>query len=697
MNQNIAFDTETSPIGLRDDPFTGKSEKATSNPVPDLVVMSYAKEGGEIGLLEPEEAARTWLKWIRDDDIRLIGHNVAFDVLVMVRACQELLDEDPLDEVLALCDRMFGAPTEGAVFSDTMYRQKLIDNATTLETKGDERGVSARQYGLVKLEKRHFGRDRSEDKGDDAWRLRYNELRGVPLEDWPEDAREYARDDAEGTLMVWKSQCGSVQIEINGIMHTIVDGESVVDEAFQVASSIHLELLSARGFRLRPEKILDLRDYFHDTIEELEERLYRRDLHDGDSKNMDAIREKMGQAWRDTFGEEPPKTDTGRVSIAKKNRRKLRREGYDAEWMELYAEYTRVEKTHNTFLRPLQAAYPYSLHPGYNAMVATGRTSSFGPNIQNMPAHGKGRAPEIRECFRARDGKVFIGADYSSLELCTLAQACLNFGIDSRLAEAINGGQDCHLLVASQLVDGISGYEEAVSAYENDDHSLHKEVKEARSLAKVVNYGFPGGMGPKKFANEHAPGRGHDVTVSEAYDLRNLWFDTFPGVHKYLKGGEFGTSPVDEHAREGALDQGTQKEVWRVSQHGPNGQTEGWRYRTTASYCAGRNTYFQGLGADGGKEALRRLMNECYRDDESPLHGSHPLAFIHDEFIVEGPRDGATAAAERLSEVMEAGMSVFIPDVDIEAEPELSAYWSKKAEPKRDDDGQLLIYGEDYG
>jgi|APHM01.1.fsa_nt_gi hypothetical protein len=233
--------------------------KASGNPVPQLVVLSmaYEDEDGDVQteLLPPKQAADWWLSRLIDDDTCLIGHNIAFDTLVMARACADFLSDARLEEafdgksadsvfdrVLVICDNMMRLPDVerrrdrgtghyGMPISDTMYRQKLLDNALKLGTYGSERGISEISYTLDNLEKRHLSRDRSDDKkGDDAWRLRYNELVDVPLEEWPEDARRYAREDAEGTLEVWMSQCGRETIEANGEKHIIVDGPVITNE-----------------------------------------------------------------------------------------------------------------------------------------------------------------------------------------------------------------------------------------------------------------------------------------------------------------------------------------------------------------------------------------------------------------------------------------------------------------------------------
>jgi DNA polymerase I-like protein with 3'-5' exonuclease and polymerase domains len=76
----------------------------------------------------------------------------------------------------------------------------------------------------------------------------------------------------------------------------------------------------------------------------------------------------------------------------------------------------------------------------------------------------------------------------------------------------------------------------------------------------------------------------------------------------------------------------------------------------------------------------------------SPLFGSRLTMFVHDEFIGESPEEQAPAAAERLSEVMAAGMKLYLPDIPVKCAPVLMRRWYKEAEPVWDDAGNLLVW-----
>ena len=85
------------------------------------------------------------------------------------------------------------------------------------------------------------------------------------------------------------------------------------------------------------------------------------------------------------------------------------------------------------------------MHPSFNVLARTGRTTSFGEiNSQNLP-----RDNRIRSCFVPSPGHVFVVADFKTIEMATLAKACISqFGLISRMGEAINAGKDLHTLVA---------------------------------------------------------------------------------------------------------------------------------------------------------------------------------------------------------------------------------------------------------
>lgn len=276
-----------------------------------------------------------------------------------------------------------------------------------------------------------------------------------------------------------------------------------------------------------------------------------------------------------------------------------------------------------------------------------------------------------RECFVPRPGYVYGFADYSGLELCTLAQVCLDIFGYSKMAEAINSGKDLHLLLGASLLERSSGqtvsYDEAKRRLKAGD----AEIKHYRQQAKPANFGFPGGMGAESFV-EYSANYGIILTLEQSKSLRDAWFQMWPEMRDYF--------PWITQLTEGDA---------------PVQQIRSGRLRGGASFCAAANGMFQGLAADGAKEALWLVSKECYLDKSSPLYGCRPVLFIHDEIGIEIPFDEthpekASAAAERLSAVMVAAMKRWVPDVLIKAEPVIVRRWFKGAEIVRRADGMIL-------
>jgi hypothetical protein len=86
---------------------------------------------------------------------------------------------------------------------------------------------------------------------------------------------------------------------------------------------------------------------------------------------------------------------------------------------------------------------------------------------------------------------------------------------------------------------------------------------------------------------------------------------------------------------------------------------------------------FQGLCADGAKEAMRLIVDACYRQPDSPLYGCRPSLFVHDEFVLLCPKGREVAASAELSRLMIAGMAKYINDVIIKADCAIMDRWGK--------------------
>jgi hypothetical protein len=330
-----------------------------------------------------------------------------------------------------------------------------------------------------------------------------------------------------------------------------------------------------------------------------------------------------------------------------------------------YKAYKHAEKLVSTYLDPKFIKADGRVHTRFNPLMATGRTSSRGPNIQNQP-----KEPGIREIYEAEEGKVLLACDYNQQEMVSLAQHCYTrFGY-SRLREVLNAGIDAHDYFAGNMlklfddlpeIDPndkviVDMYHKALADFIKKDPARFDTV---RSGSKPANFGYPGGLGAETFV-PYAKGYGVILTVQEAKDLRDMWFKTYPEMEKQLK-----PTPC--------TDEGFEDYYCQVILTG--------RIRNRCGFCAACNTAFQGLSADISKEAGWSLM----------LAGYNLVNFIHDEYIAEEDYNAYTSLkARRMQYIMEKVMEQFTPDVKVGTEVAAMYQWHKKAKPLFDDKGDIL-------
>ena len=262
----------------------------------------------------------------------------------------------------------------------------------------------------------------------------------------------------------------------------------------------------------------------------------------------------------------------------------------------------------------------------------------------------------IRECFIPRSGMVYAQADFSGLELHTLAQTCTTLFGGSRLAEVLNVGFDPHTAFAADIL-GIP-YEEAVERNDAGD----KIVDNARQTAKVANFGFPGGLGAEKLCLFARKTYNVMLTELQAKDLKAAWLERWPEMKLFFK---YVGDLVDE-------DTG----FALVTQLFSN------RLRGGCHYTAACNTFFQGLGADAAKRATYLVSRACYAEPTNVLYGSRIVNMVHDELILEVDDNvAAHDKATELGRLMCQGADEFLPDVPARIKPLLARCWSKKAKP----------------
>lgn len=595
---------------------------------PRMVCLQYGEASTEPVVVLRDEGLAVFRGLLLDPEVVLIGHNIAFDLGVMCA-------EDP-----SLLPLVFAAYKADRI-EDTRIREQLL--AVGRGDMQDEAGGRSMKFDLASLVERRFNTDISADKtGEDVWRLRYAELDGVPVDQWPAEALRYAKDDIRWLLRVHVSQAND--------RNPNAQVGKIVDSCPQARAAWCLHLAAMWGLRTDPSATLALKASLEAEMKEIDTLLEKEGLVSSvvkkgvleTKRNMKVLQERILAV----LGDDAPRTESGKVSTERAVLEDVANRT-DDEGLRAMARRSAVEKILGTYVPVLVEGTQVPINAGWNVLLATGRTSCREPNWQNLP-----RKAGVRECVVPRPGYLFGSCDYSFIELVTLAQVCLYKYGDSALAKAINAGLDPHLDMAASLLDIT--YAEAAS------RKKEKAIKEARQMAKALNFGLPGGLGVESFVSYAAATYGVVMTPEEATKRRKEWYAKWPEMKRYH----------DEL-----------KAKFRHASEIPVLQVGSGRTRGNCRFTQAANTYFQGLAADGAKRAMFRISEECYVDPTSPLFGSRMVVFAHDEFILEIPEKNAAVAMKRLEDLMVAGMAELVPSVKVSAEGCLMRRWYKGAEP----------------
>lgn len=593
---------------------------------PPPVCLSAASESGAHVYLA-EEGMDVFEQALESDYI--IGANTAYESVVLCEARPHLFAA------------VFKAYDEDRI-TDVLIRQKLIDIAL-----GEYRQHG--NYDLAALSKRIL--DRHMEKKD-TWRLRYWELAHLPLDQWPQDAVDYSRDDAIAPLDIYHEQ----DRELQAIDRLAV----LVDQYRQARADFALKLASAWGLRTDRVGVEKLRIECETGRDALTPGLFEAGLLRTGKKKGEIVVSRCVRVAQARMKEVNPKARLTKTGMALKKKhdesyKEIKYISLDAEACEdsgdpLLEDYTAYSQLNNLLTGHVKAVAEgihLPIHTHFEVLLETGRTSSSKPNVQNVR-----RAPGARECFVPREGHVYVGCDFDKAELHTLAQVCINLFGKSQLGEVLNAGIDPHTRLGARL--GHTTYEDLTARIEAGD----EVAEEWRQRAKPGNFGFPGGMGPQGMVAYAKSSYGTIITLQEARHLYGGWQDEYPVVSgDYL----------------GWVRQLTAGSGTATIEHFDSG-----RWRGRVPYCVAANSLFQGMSADAMKAAMWEVIKRCYTPGTA-LYGCRLVNEIHDELIIEALRAQASEAAWEMQRVMIKAYNLYTRDVPVRATPVMMDRWSKKA------------------
>jgi len=248
-------------------------------------------------------------------------------------------------------------------------------------------------------------------------------------------------------------------------------------------------------------------------------------------------------------------------------------------------------------------------------VAATGRLSSVGPNLQNIPVRTE-EGRKIRGCFIAGSGyDALLTADYSQIEMRIMA----HLSNDEHLLKAFESGEDLHATVAAE----VFGVKPA-----DVDPEMRRQIK-------AMSYGLAYGLSSYGLAAQL------DLTPPAAQDLMDRYFQRFGGIRDYLK-------TVVEDARK----VGYTETVMGRRRYLPDLMHDNRQRREIAERMA-LNAPIQGSAADIIKQAMLNVQAALVEGK----YKSRLLLQVHDELILEV----ITSEIEEVSELVRVQMGKAYP------------------------------------
>lgn len=424
-----------------------------------------------------------------------------------------------------------------------------------------------------------------------------------------ERVAEYAAEDADITLRL--KEVLYAEVEKRGMLELY---KRIEEPMIEVLADMELE-----GVTVNREALNSYAVELRQLLERLENEV--RELAQEPTLNINSSRQ-LGEVLfaKLRITDKPKMTKTKQFSTEEEY---LQTFAHDFPIVSKILEYRGVKKLLSTYVEALpELINPETgrIHTSYNqAVTATGRLSSTNPNLQNIPIRDDLGKP-IRAAFIASDEEhTLVAADYSQIELRLMA----HLSNDPALVEAFRSGEDIHSATAARLY-----------------HKTSDEVTSSeRRSAKTANFGIIYGISAFGLAQRL------DISNREAKELITNYFDTYPGVKKYMD------DVVAKAANDGYVETMFARRRQLPDIASSNRTVRGLAERNAI------NAPIQGSAADIMKLAMaeiaRRFKQEGIR--------SKMIMQVHDEVVIDTHLSELERVKHIVKEAMESVAELSIP------------------------------------
>ncbi len=298
---------------------------------------------------------------------------------------------------------------------------------------------------------------------------------------------------------------------------------------------------------------------------------------------------------------------------------KLKKEDPIIEEILDYRQLMKLNSTYVEGLKPYINPVTKRIHSFFHQTItATGRISSTEPNLQNIPTRFE-LGKQVRKIFEPEEGKVYIDADYSQIELRVLA----HISQDEHMIQAFKNDEDIHKQAASKVfktpIDEVS--------------------KEQRSSAKAVNFGIVYGI------SDFGLGEQLGISRKQAKQYIDEYLEQYQGIKKYM-----------DNISEQAKNKGYVETLFHRRRYIPELQSKNYMVRQFGARAA-MNTPIQGTAADIMKIAMKNVYQQI---QEKGLQSKIVLQ-VHDEMMIEVPKNEIDQIKQILKYEMETAVKLNVP------------------------------------
>lgn len=655
--QEFAFDTETNTLRVVGDSesFLCVGISISWGEYNNYYIPLHHRRHEDYRRNIPEDILRKYLKKIFErEDIRIIGHNLKFDMHVMARLGIVIKTKDLFDTMVAswLCDEN----TPNGLKENT---QEIwgIDQTHFKEVTNDVPNEIKKEFGYKANQKVTFD---------------------LVLID---DGSPYALDDAFFTWINYLYWLDRLEEE----------GMDKIFKRYHVKFLRTLFRMEERGVTVDVERLNEMKTEIEEDTERLMyemQDLAGVEFNAGSSQQLGELlfayvpEKKLSKdpdytspLIENTFGLRPisktasgaPQTNANTLYKLSKMEYKNKRKKQGVEFCKKLLEYKKLAKLKSAFIDGMleQIYEDGKAHPNFNIIGAdSGRISCSNPNLQQLPKADEEDKYQIRSLFigseylEDEDGnyvcelkdatpqdfeyctvkrKKIVAGDFSNLEMRVLA----HFSEDKNLLEMFANDSDTH---------GST----AVNMFELDctPEEVKKKYPHLRQAAKVINFLLMYGGGAFTLYNNLKDDPWNpidlgDKSYTEAYGVKtgeevaqiyiDKYFNTYSGVSDFIK-----------QQKRFAHKYGYVLTLLRRKRRLPDIRSRDFKQ---VAYCErlAVNASVQGSAADITGSAQNLVDNDPWYEE----HGVLMVVQVHDELVFECPEQYVDECIARTKAYME--------------------------------------------